>query len=99
MDGKIVYNIFSQTDPEIHAQWRKPISKHYSTNGVLPLEPHVGNVLTEFCTSLESRYIKDGEDTACSLDKWLLYCEWSNSQFFFVALTSFSQSHGMSLGR
>ncbi|KAK8062863.1 cytochrome P450 [Apiospora hydei] len=56
VDGKIVYNIFSQTDPGIHTLWRKPISKHYSTNGVLPLEPHIDNVLTEFCTTLESRY-------------------------------------------
>lgn len=28
VNGKIVYNIFSQTGPEIHARWRKPISKY-----------------------------------------------------------------------
>ncbi|KAK7911620.1 cytochrome P450 [Apiospora marii] len=89
VDGKIVYNIFSQTDQETHAQWRKPISKHYSTNGVLPFESHIDNVLSELCTALESRYINGSNGSACCLDKWLLYFAWD-----VVGTVTFSQPIG-----
>ncbi|KAK8113049.1 cytochrome P450, partial [Apiospora sp. TS-2023a] len=68
VDGKIVYNIFSQTDPETHAHWRKPISKQYSTNSVLLFESRIDDVLSELCTELESRYVNISNDSACCLD-------------------------------
>ncbi|KAK7959210.1 cytochrome P450 [Apiospora aurea] len=89
VDGEIVYNIFSQTDPEIHARWRKPISKHYSTNGVLPLERHIDNVLSKFSMALESRYIKTGKGAGCSLDQWLRFFAWD-----VVGTVTFSQPIG-----
>ncbi|KAK8063770.1 hypothetical protein PG996_008422, partial [Apiospora saccharicola] len=52
VDGEIVYNIFSQTDPETHAHWRKPISKQYSTNSVLLFESRIDDVLSELLDML-----------------------------------------------
>ncbi|KAK7963890.1 cytochrome P450, partial [Apiospora saccharicola] len=89
VDGEIVYNIFSQTDPETHAHWRKPISKQYSTNSVLLFESRIDDVLSELCAELESRYVNISKDSTCCLDKWLLYFAWD-----VVGTVTFSQPIG-----
>ena len=74
-NGKIIYNLFSETDHEAHARQKRPISKFYSMNGVLPLEPHMNKVINYFCQRLEEMFI-DGLNAgkSCNLGQWLLYC-------------------------
>ena len=73
---KIIYNIFSQTDNELHAREKRPISKSYSMNGILPLEPHVDSTIEKLCDELEKRFIQPpNADKICNLGDWILYCE------------------------
>jgi hypothetical protein len=92
-NGKIIYNLFSECDPEVHAQQKRPIAKHYSMTGVLPLEPHVDEVITYLCQRLEEEFI-DGSSagTTCKLDQWLLFCKLMFLKFILYLqflLTSF----------
>lgn len=75
VDGKNVYNLFSQTDPKKHAQERRPIARYYSVNSVLSLEPHMDKVLNHLCHQLETQFV-DGNhsDRTCDLGDWILYC-------------------------
>jgi hypothetical protein len=72
---QIVYNLFSETDPKKHAAEKRPIAKHYSMNGVQPLEPHMDTVIKELCHQLEARFM-DGPTAGKSFDlgEWILYC-------------------------
>ncbi|KAB8236692.1 cytochrome P450 [Aspergillus alliaceus] len=76
-NGRIIYNLFSECDPEIHARQKRPIAKHYSLTGVLALEPHIDQVIRYFCQRLEEEFI-DGVNagTTCKLDQWLLFYTW-----------------------
>jgi hypothetical protein len=53
---------------EVHARQKRPISKFYSMNGVLPLEPHMNKVINYFCQRLEEMFM-DGLNAGkcCSL--------------------------------
>lgn len=75
MEGKIIYNMFSQTNPELHAREKRPIAKYYTMNGVLPLEPHIDVMINYFGQRLEEEFM-DGANAGktCDLGRWLLYC-------------------------
>ncbi|KAF7589518.1 hypothetical protein BBP40_004183 [Aspergillus hancockii] len=76
-NGKIIYNIFSECDPEAHGQQKRPIAKHYSMTGVLPLEPHVDEIISYLCRRLEEEFINGSNSgTTCKLDEWLLFYTW-----------------------
>lgn len=72
VDGKIVYNLFSQIDKQQHAQEKRPIAKFYSPNFAISLEPHVDNVITQFCNELETRFISPGKPV--DLGEWITFC-------------------------
>lgn len=79
MDGKIFYNVFSETDPAEHARIKKPIAKYYSPTGVAPLEGHVDSVLGHFCRRLEeqfSRTAEKGMGKPFDFGKWALFFAW-----------------------
>ena len=52
---KVIYNLFSQTDNELHAREKRPISKLYSMNGTLQLEPYIDTIVRKLCDELEKR--------------------------------------------
>ncbi|CAI7654472.1 unnamed protein product [Penicillium glandicola] len=86
-NGKIIYNLFSECNPQLHAQQKRPISKHYSLTGVLPLEPHIDDMISYLCQRLEEKFI-DGSKT-CDLGEWIAYYTWD-----VVGNATFSQPIG-----
>lgn len=73
---KVIYNIFSQTDNDLHARERKPIAKFYSMNGILPLEPLIDSVIRKLCEELERRFMDSpNAGKPCNLGDWILYCK------------------------
>lgn len=74
-NGKIIYNLFSECDPQIHAQQKRPISKHYSMTGVLPLEPHLNDMIEYLCQRLEETFVNGSNSTkVCDLSDWIVFC-------------------------
>ncbi|KAK4188577.1 cytochrome P450 [Podospora australis] len=75
VNGKIMYNVFSQLDPDIHAKWKKPIAKYYSMPGVAPMESHMDRTISLLCDQLESRFM--GKEAAAGqqidLGEWILF--------------------------
>ena len=44
--------------------------------GVLPLEPHIDEMIQYLCQRLEENFIDESSvTTACSLDEWIAYCK------------------------
>lgn len=73
VNGKIVYNVFSVTDPAEHARMARPIAKYLSSSGVLALEPLMDQSIQGLCEQLERRFVKTGKP--CDLGEWVAYCE------------------------
>lgn len=76
-NGQIVYNVFSITDPAEHARMQRPIAKHFSSSGVLALEPLADQSIQQLCDTLESRFTGSSGDTKgepCDLGEWLAFC-------------------------
>ncbi|KAE8356319.1 cytochrome P450 [Aspergillus coremiiformis] len=76
-NGRVIYNLFSECNPNFHAQQKRPIAKHYSLTGVLSLEPHVDQIVAYLCQRLDEEFI-DGSNAGktCPLDRWLLFYTW-----------------------
>ncbi len=55
---------------------KRPIVKYYSLSSVLALEPHMDKVIEDFCTHLDTRFIKgpDGPKDI-NLGEWVAFCE------------------------
>ncbi|KAI6778147.1 uncharacterized protein J7T54_007193 [Emericellopsis cladophorae] len=74
VNGKIVLNLFSQTDPVKHSKERKPIAKHYSPSATAALEPHMDKVINKLCFELEKRFIDSpNSHKDFDLGRWILY--------------------------
>ncbi|KAJ5112136.1 cytochrome protein [Penicillium argentinense] len=89
-NGKIIYNLFSECKPDVHALHKRPISKYYSMNGVLPLETHIDEMIAYFCQRLEENFM-DGSNATESfrLEDWIAYYTWD-----VVGKATFSQPIG-----
>ncbi|ROW10049.1 hypothetical protein VPNG_06518 [Cytospora leucostoma] len=87
VNGKIVYNLFSETDAHKHAKEKRPIAKYYSPVGVAALEPHMDKIIGNLCHALETRFMENGH--SFDLGKWLLYYTWD-----VVGAVTFSQPIG-----
>ncbi|ROV94565.1 hypothetical protein VMCG_08146 [Cytospora schulzeri] len=74
LNGKIVHNIFSETDSQKHAKGKRPVAKYYSPMGVTALEPHMDAMISELCQALETRFLDGGKPF--DLGQWLLYYAW-----------------------
>ncbi|KAI4595116.1 hypothetical protein KJ359_007091 [Pestalotiopsis sp. 9143b] len=90
VDGKLFYNIFSETRAAEHAKIKKPIAKYFSPSGVAPLEPHVDAVLSSLCRIFSEKFAGDGKfGDAFDFGSWVLYYAWD-----VVAKTTWSQRVG-----
>ena len=75
MNGKIVYNIFSEVDNARHAAQKKPIAKYYSPVGVAQFEPHMDKVIAQLCDELETRFMTtETAGMPFDLGRWVTYC-------------------------
>lgn len=79
MNGKIMYNVFSETDPVAHARMKKPIAKYYSPAGVAPLEPNLDSVIGHLCRRFEDQFSGGGDGKMgmpFNFGEWLLFFSW-----------------------
>ncbi|KAJ5683485.1 cytochrome protein [Penicillium macrosclerotiorum] len=89
-NGKIIYNLFSECNPEVHARQKRPIAQHYSMTGVLPLEPHIDQMIGYLCERLEEKFINDSSSNkTCDLGEWIAFYTWD-----VVGKATFSQPIG-----
>jgi hypothetical protein len=73
IDGKQVFHMFSEVDPTLHAQIKRPVVRHYSVPAVLAMEPLMDSVITDFINTLRKRYVETKK--TCEFGDWLGYCE------------------------
>ncbi|KAJ5209156.1 cytochrome P450, partial [Penicillium cf. viridicatum] len=57
INGKVVYNTFSETDPVRHKKDRKYVAKFYSPAATTAMEPLMDNVINQLCQELEKRFL------------------------------------------
>ncbi len=72
IDGKQVFHMFSEVDPTLHAQIKRPVVRHYSVPAVLTMEPLMDSVITDFINTLQKRYVEPKK--TCEFGDWLGYC-------------------------
>ncbi|KAJ4256252.1 hypothetical protein NW762_009332 [Fusarium torreyae] len=90
VNGQIVYNIFSQTDPVQHKKERHPIAKLYSSASITNVEPHMDKVINQFCGILEKRFMEgENAEKAFDLGQWVLFYTWD-----VVGAVTFSRPTG-----
>ncbi|KAJ5910342.1 hypothetical protein N7504_004985 [Penicillium tannophilum] len=89
-NGKIIYNLFSECKPEVHSAQKRPVSKYFSLNGILTLEPHIDSIIQYFCQRLNEKFV-DGSNSSqvCDLGEWINYYTWD-----VVGQATFSQPIG-----
>ncbi|KAK8137997.1 hypothetical protein PG984_001377 [Apiospora sp. TS-2023a] len=87
VDGKILYNLFSELNTVKHAKLKKRIVRHYSNSSVLATEPLMDEVIEDFCEQLDSRFATTGQDFP--LDEWLKHYTWD-----FMSAVTFSKQFG-----
>ena len=73
IDKKQVFHMFSEVDPALHAQIKRPVVRHYSVPAVLTLEPLMDSVIKDFINILQNRYVKTKK--TCQFGDWLGYCK------------------------
>jgi hypothetical protein len=89
VNGQILLNLFSQTDPVKHRRERQPIAKFYSSASVSTLEPHMDKVINQLCEELERRFIDgDNADKVCNIGQWISYCEYRYDTSCFILITN-----------
>ncbi|KAL2292125.1 hypothetical protein FJTKL_10773 [Diaporthe vaccinii] len=49
VSGKLIFNLFSETDAKKHAREKRPVAKYYSKGAVAALEPHVDAMISKLC--------------------------------------------------
>ncbi|KAK0368047.1 hypothetical protein CLIM01_14594 [Colletotrichum limetticola] len=91
VDGEIIFNLFSETDPERHKQERKQVAKHYSRRSISFLEPKMNDTIKLLCNQLDKQCIGSpgAEKNGCDLGAWILYYAWD-----VVGTVTFSQPFG-----
>ncbi|KAJ2990781.1 hypothetical protein NUW58_g2782 [Xylaria curta] len=85
IEGKITYQLFSETDPTNHARMKRPIMKYFSQGNVLSKEPLIDNVVKDMCRHLETSF----NDKECDLGEWIAFCAWD-----LLSMMAFSQPFG-----
>lgn len=82
VNGKLIFNLFSETDGKKHGKEKKPVAKYYTQVAVRALEPHVDAMISKLCQALDSRFAEGGK--AFDLGQWLLFCMSHASHFSTV---------------
>ncbi|KAJ0383477.1 hypothetical protein COL922a_010402 [Colletotrichum nupharicola] len=91
VDGEIIFNLFSETDPERHKQERKYVAKYYSRRSISFLEPKMNDTIKLLCNQLDKQCIGSlgVEKNGFDLGAWILYYAWD-----VVGTVTFSQPFG-----
>ncbi|KAK5662279.1 hypothetical protein OQA88_8185 [Cercophora sp. LCS_1] len=79
VDGKLLYTIFGEPDPERNARARKPVAKYYTTGAALEIEPHMDRAISEFCSQLDTRFADKSKQAVCDMWQWSLFLIWDLS--------------------
>ncbi|KAK0747253.1 cytochrome P450 [Apiosordaria backusii] len=87
--GEIMYNLFSQIDPELHAKWKRPVAKYYSAAAVAKVERKMDEVVHLFCRELEKRICGEKGKGGMDLGNWIVYYTWD-----VIGNVTFSQPLG-----
>ncbi|KAL1838075.1 hypothetical protein VTJ49DRAFT_3095 [Mycothermus thermophilus] len=87
VNGKILYNMFSEVDPARHAKTKRPVVRHFSVSAVQTLEPQVDSILTDFLKVLQQRYVET--EKTCHFVDWLTYFAWD-----FMGMVTMSNKCG-----
>lgn len=77
VDGKLLYTLFGEPNPDRHAQSRRPMAKHYTMGAALGVEPHMDHAIPELCAQLDRLFVST--DKACDMWQWSLYLIWDLS--------------------
>ncbi|KAJ5901462.1 cytochrome protein [Penicillium taxi] len=87
---KIIYNLFSECKPEIHAREKRPIAQHYSMTDILSLEPHIDQMISYLCERLEENFMNGSSSSkTCDIGEWIAFYTWD-----VVGKATFSQPIG-----
>ncbi|KAM0361909.1 hypothetical protein ACHAO7_011816 [Fusarium culmorum] len=90
VNGKIVNNIFSETDPAKHRMQRNPISKLYSNSSIKGKEPLMNIVIEILCKILEEHCVNEENDNkGFDLGEWISLYTWD-----VVGMTTYSRAMG-----
>lgn len=73
VDGKVVYHLFSEVNPAIHTQMKRPVARHYSVTAVQTMEPLMDDILMDLLHKLNERFVKTARP--CRFGDWLAYCK------------------------
>ncbi|VBB86066.1 Putative cytochrome P450 E-class, group IV [Podospora comata] len=87
--GEIMYNLFSQIDPELHAKWKRPVAKYYSAAAVARVESKMDEVVDMLCQELDKRVSGNDGQGGIDLGKWIVYYTWD-----VIGNVTFSQPLG-----
>ncbi|KAK0667912.1 cytochrome P450 [Cercophora samala] len=87
--GEIMYNLFSQINPELHAKWKRPVAKYYSAAAVARVEGKVDEVVDMLCRELDKRLCGDLGYGGLDLGEWIVYYTWD-----VIGNVTFSQPLG-----
>ncbi|KAL6157922.1 hypothetical protein ACJQWK_07420 [Exserohilum turcicum] len=69
--GKCLLSLFSTTDEDFHAKYRRCVNNAFAMSSLVGYEPLVNSTLTYFLDKTEERFIKTG--TSCNFSQWLQY--------------------------
>lgn len=72
INGQIIYNLFSESDPAAHAYMKRPVAKFYTPRAVLSMEPLIDSVMADLCDHLDSKFASTGRQ--CDIGSWIAYC-------------------------
>ncbi|KAH6848218.1 cytochrome P450 [Chaetomium sp. MPI-CAGE-AT-0009] len=90
VNGRLVHNLFSVTDPAEHARMKRPIAKYFSHGSVLALEPLMDKSINDLCDHLDRRFTNGSEKgTTCDLGEWIAYWAWD-----LITSITFSHPYG-----
>lgn len=92
VDGRLLYTLFGEPDPDRHAQSRRPVGKFYTMGAALDVEPHMDNAISELCTQLDRRF--ESTDNACDMWQWSLYLVWDLSSHIIFSRKFGYLEHG-----
>ena len=69
MDGKVLENMSSTRDEDVHSKLRRPVAHAYSLGTLIDYEPLVDSTSIVFMSQMEDRFVKMGQE--CNLSRWL----------------------------
>jgi hypothetical protein len=62
MDGKVLENMSSTRDEDVHSKLRRPVAHAYSLGTLIDYEPLVDSTSIVFMSQMEDRFVKTFQD-------------------------------------